>query len=53
MLTSCIPPRSEESYERKVTYVRQNPIRAGLVKRAEDWPYQGEIFGLTFTKHKL
>jgi putative transposase len=24
-------------------YVRQNPVRAGLVKLAEDWPYQGEI----------
>jgi putative transposase len=35
--------RSEESYEEKWQYVRQNPVRAGLVQSAEDWPYQGEI----------
>ena len=33
--------RSEESYWRENEYVRQNPVRAGLVKRPEDWPYQG------------
>ncbi len=38
--------RSEESYEQKWVYVRDNPERAGLVKKAEDWPYQGEIFRL-------
>jgi putative transposase len=35
--------RSDESYAQKWQYVRQNPVRAGLVKFAEDWPYQGEI----------
>jgi putative transposase len=35
--------RSSESYEQKWLYVRDNPVRAGLVSRAEDWPYQGEI----------
>ncbi|MEI6085670.1 MAG: hypothetical protein WCS70_15405 [Verrucomicrobiota bacterium] len=35
--------RSNESYAEKWEYVRQNPVRAGLVKRPEDWPYQGEI----------
>jgi REP element-mobilizing transposase RayT len=35
--------RSDESYGQKWEYVRQNPVRAGLVKFAEDWPYQGEI----------
>ena len=35
--------RSEESYGQKWEYVRQNPVRAGLVARAEEWPYQGEI----------
>ncbi len=38
--------RSKESYLEKLYYVQQNPVRAGLVKRAEDWPYQGEIFKL-------
>ena len=35
--------RNAESYAQKWDYVRQNPVRAGLVERAEDWPYQGEI----------
>jgi len=35
--------RNEESYAQKWDYVRQNSVRAGLVKLAEDWPYQGEI----------
>jgi REP-associated tyrosine transposase len=35
--------RSSESYQQKWLYVRDNPVRAGLVSRSEDWPYQGEI----------
>lgn len=35
--------RSEESYGQKWNYVRDNPVRAGLVRRADDWPYAGEI----------
>ncbi len=35
--------RSDESYESKWLYVRDNPVRAGLVDAAEDWPYGGEI----------
>lgn len=35
--------RSDESYAQKWEYVRQNPVRAGLVELAEDWPYQGEF----------
>jgi putative transposase len=35
--------RSDESYSQKWNYVRENPVRAGLVKSATDWPYQGEI----------
>ncbi len=38
--------RSEESYAQKWEYVRQNPVRAGLTARAEDWPFQGEIHAL-------
>jgi len=38
--------RSAESYRLKWEYVRQNPVRAGLVKRPEDWPCQGEVFPL-------
>ena len=35
--------RSSESYAQKWQYVFENPVRAGLVSRAEDWPYSGEI----------
>jgi putative transposase len=35
--------RNDESYAQKWEYVRQNPMRAGLVEFAEDWPHQGEI----------
>ena len=35
--------RGRESYASKWNYVRNNPVRAGLVNDAEDWPYQGEI----------
>ncbi|HVM62857.1 MAG TPA: transposase [Verrucomicrobiae bacterium] len=38
--------RSEESYAEKWGYVLQNPVRAGLTARAEDWPFQGEIYPL-------
>jgi REP element-mobilizing transposase RayT len=35
--------RSAESYSGKWEYVRQNPVRAGLVERAEDWKYSGQV----------
>jgi hypothetical protein len=35
--------RSDESSGQKWSYVCDNPVRAGLVKRSEDWSYQGEI----------
>jgi putative transposase len=35
--------RHDESYAEKWNYVRENPVRAGLVNSWEDWPYQGEI----------
>jgi len=40
--------RSEESYGEKWSYVRENPVRAGLVKQWEEWPFVGEIFDLEF-----
>jgi len=40
--------RSEESYSEKWNYVRGNPVRAGLVRKAEDWPFTGEIFALEY-----
>jgi REP-associated tyrosine transposase len=38
--------RSSESYSQKWDYVRQNPVRAGLVKTSDEWPWQGEIESL-------
>ena len=35
--------RSDESYSQKWEYGRQNPVRAGFVRNADDWPWQGEI----------
>lgn len=35
--------RNEESYGEKWNYVRENPVRAGFVTNADDWPHQGEI----------
>jgi REP element-mobilizing transposase RayT len=35
--------RDGESYEAKWDYVRNNPVRHGLVKVAEEWPFQGEL----------
>ena len=35
--------RNDESYSQKWNYVRENPLRAGLVNDADDWPYVGEI----------
>jgi putative transposase len=32
--------RSDESLHEKWLYVQENPVRAGLVKRSADWPYQ-------------
>jgi len=31
--------RREESAEQKWWYMRENPVRAGLVRQWEDWPY--------------
>jgi REP element-mobilizing transposase RayT len=31
--------RSDESFEQKVEYIRQNPVRRGLVTRPEDYPW--------------
>ena len=56
---NCVPParnpplfqrdcwdrqlRTGESYAHKWEYVRNNPVRKGLVANADDWPYQGQI----------
>jgi putative transposase len=38
--------RHGESYAEKWEYVRQNPVRAGLVRDPDEWPWQGEVVRL-------
>lgn len=40
--------RSGELYSEKWSYVRENPVRAGLVACADDWPHAGVIEELKF-----
>jgi putative transposase len=35
--------RRGESYDEKWDYVRNNPVRHGYVKNADEWPYQGVL----------
>ena len=35
--------RRHENYSEKWEYVRNNPVRAGLVKNSDEWPYQGML----------
>jgi len=35
--------RSDESYSEKWNYVRNNPVRAGLVECMDEWPFVGHI----------
>jgi hypothetical protein len=38
--------RDSENYSEKWQYVRENPIRAGLAARPEEWPYQGRVHNI-------
>lgn len=38
--------RNSESYLEKWNYVRLNPVRAGLIENADEWPWQGTIHEL-------
>lgn len=40
--------RSAEAYAEKREYVRQNPVRAGLVTDPSEWPYRGRIHDLAW-----
>jgi putative transposase len=31
--------RTKESFAEKAAYIRNNPVRAGLVKQPKDWPW--------------
>ena len=36
--------RSNESVEEEAEYFRQNPVRAGLVESAAEWPFLLELW---------
>ena len=35
--------RSGEEHSTRWLYIQENPVRKGLVKNVEDWPYKGRI----------
>ena len=41
--TNCwdLQLRSQDSYDEKWHYVRNNPVRKGLVSESDEWPFQG------------
>ncbi|MFM8719154.1 MAG: REP-associated tyrosine transposase [Chthoniobacterales bacterium] len=45
--------RGGESYSQKWDYVRENPVRAGIVSQADDWPFSGQIHELEYRKDLL
>jgi putative transposase len=40
--------RDRVEYEEKLQYVRENPLRRGLVKALDDWPLQGRVHQLVW-----
>jgi len=36
-----VPIKSNLELARVIQYIAENPVKAGLVKRAEDWPHSG------------
>jgi putative transposase len=42
--------RSSDSYSQKWEYVRDNPVRAGLAKTWEEWPFSGQVHPLEYRK---
>jgi putative transposase len=41
--------RHGESYSQKWRYVLENPVRAKLVERTEDWPYFGRVHDIRWS----
>ena len=40
--------RDDENYSAKWLYVQENPVRKGLVKQIESWPFKGTIHRFTW-----
>ena len=41
--------RDAAEFSEKWTYVRENPVRKGLVNDPEEWPFQGQVHRLQWT----
>ncbi len=41
--------RDRLEYEAKLQYVRENPLRWGLVKQVDEWPLQGRVYDLVWS----
>jgi len=39
--------RSDAHYREKEDYMRENPVKAGLVANPEDWPWRGQVHDLS------
>ncbi len=39
--------RSDAHYRDRLEYLRQNPVKAGLVERWKDWPWKGRVWDLS------
>ncbi len=40
--------RDRATYDEKLSYVRMNPVRAGLAPEPVVWPYRGRVFDIGF-----
>src|SRR6187401_379161 len=40
--------RNGEEYSERWTYVQENPVRHGLVKNREEWPFRGRVHDIKF-----
>jgi putative transposase len=45
--------RDDENYAQKWQYVRENPVRHGLVARPERWPYFGRVHEIRWQGHDM
>jgi putative transposase len=36
--------RNDENLDEKADYIRQNPVRAGLATKYEDWPWKWDLY---------
>jgi len=45
--------KTEKQFGTKLNYIHENPVRAGLVKRVEDWKWSSAEFWMEDKPHKV